>query len=271
MTASLPRWRTGTVTSGGEDIYYEVTGDDDAPAIVLTHGAGGSHAVWYQQVPAFAAAGYRVVTWDCRGFGRSSFRSEVHGTAAVVADLGAVMDACAIDAAHHVGQSMGGWWVAAFALEQDERVRSLALTNTVGGLWTDALKKHFRSWARAFAADGPRLGVHPAIGIDFTHREPARAFLYQQLNTFHEPPMDRVMPALWRTEIAHADLDALGIAILVLTGANDDLFPAALVAESAAQLANAIVVELPDVGHSSYWETPDAYNATVLQFLGPAR
>jgi hypothetical protein len=31
-----PRWRTGTVASGGESIYFEVTGDDDAPTILLT-------------------------------------------------------------------------------------------------------------------------------------------------------------------------------------------------------------------------------------------
>ena len=51
------RWRTGTVACGGETIYYEVTGDAGAPAVLLTHGAGGSHAVWFQQVPALAAAG----------------------------------------------------------------------------------------------------------------------------------------------------------------------------------------------------------------------
>ena len=54
---TMPRWQTGTVDSFGEQIYYEVTGADDAPAIVLTHGAGGSHAAWYQQVPVLADAG----------------------------------------------------------------------------------------------------------------------------------------------------------------------------------------------------------------------
>ena len=44
-------WRTATVASGGETIYYEVTGADYAPAVVLTHGAGGSHAAWFQCRP----------------------------------------------------------------------------------------------------------------------------------------------------------------------------------------------------------------------------
>jgi pimeloyl-ACP methyl ester carboxylesterase len=264
---TLPRWETSAVDSGGESIYYETTGEPDGPAIVLTHGAGGSHAVWYQQVPVLADAGYRVVTWDCRGFGRSTFRTGTHGTAAAVADIAAVMDACGIGTAHHVGQSMGGWWVASFALAHPERVHACALTNTVAGLWTDALKLHFRTWATEFTGEEPLLGVHPAIGTKFTETEPARAFLYQQLNTFHTPPMDHVVPALWRTELSHADLDATGIPILVVTGTDDGLFPAKLVTESAAQLQNATVVELPDVGHSAYFEQPDAFNAAVLDFF----
>ena len=75
----MTRWHTGTVASGGETIYYEEIGESGAPTILLTHGAGGSHAIWFQQVPALAAAGYRVVTWDCRGFGKSTFDSGVHG------------------------------------------------------------------------------------------------------------------------------------------------------------------------------------------------
>src|SRR5438093_1185525 len=109
-------WRTATVDSGGETIYFEVTGSDDAPVVVLTHGAGGSHAAWFQQVPVLAAAGYRVVTWDARGFGRSTFVTGVHGTDASVEDLSTVLDAERIDRVHLVGQSMGGWWVTAFAL-----------------------------------------------------------------------------------------------------------------------------------------------------------
>src|SRR4051812_25377366 len=84
-------WRTGTVASQGERIYYEDIGALDAPAFMLTHGAGGSHAGWFQQVPALAQAGFRVITWDCRGFGNSTFTTGVHGSEAAVADMLAVL------------------------------------------------------------------------------------------------------------------------------------------------------------------------------------
>ncbi|GIU89197.1 MAG: non-heme bromoperoxidase BpoC [Acidimicrobiia bacterium] len=270
MAGPLPHWRSGTVGSGGEDVYFEVTGDDGAPAVVLTHGAGGSHAAWYQQVPALAAAGYRVVTWDSRGFGRSSYRTGVHGPDAAAADLAAVMDELGIVEAHHVGQSMGGWWVTAFALAHPTRVRSLTLSNTVAGCWTDALRDHFRHWAGDFTAGESRLGIHPAIGRDLVARDPAKAFLYQQLNTFHAPPMTEIVVALWRMRIEPEQLGALRVPVLVVTGADDGLFPPALVRAGLSRIDGARVVELPGAGHSPYFERPDEYNAVLLDFLGPA-
>jgi 3-oxoadipate enol-lactonase len=265
-------WRTATVVSGGETIYYEVTGADDAPAVVLTHGAGGSHAAWFQQVPPLADAGYRVVTWDSRGFGRSTFATGVIGTEAAVDDLVAVLDVIGSERVDLVGQSMGGWWATAFALAQPQRLRSLTLSNTVGGLWTDALAEHFANFvAGAAGADESRLGVHSALGPTFVARDPAHAFLYQQLNTFHAPPMAAVGRVLASARVEHAALDALGIPILVITGTDDALFPAPLVTESASRLANATVVEIRDAGHSPYFERPEEYNAALLRFLADQR
>ena len=260
-------WRTATVASGGETIYYEVTGADDAPVVVLTHGAGGSHAAWFQQVPVLAAAGYRVVTWDSRGFGNSTFTTGVLGADAAVADITAILAHAGIERVHLVGQSMGGWWATAFALAQPQRLSSLTLSNTVAGLWTDALFAHFTNVAASTRPDEGRLGVHSALGPSFLTRDPARAFLYQQLNTFHSPPMGAVVKSLTGGRVEHATLDALGIRILVITGTDDALFPAPLIRESASRLANATIVEIGDAGHSPYFERPAKYNAALLQFL----
>jgi 3-oxoadipate enol-lactonase len=261
------RWRTATVDSDGETIYFEVTGEPDAPTVVLTHGAGGSHAVWFQQVPTLADAGYRVVTWDSRGFGRSTFVTDRLGTAEAVGDLDRVLDAAGIDDVHLVGQSMGGWWVTAFATARPGRLRSLALSNTVGGLWTDALLQHFATYVASAVPDDAVLGFHSAISPSLSRRDPARAFLYQQLNTFHSPPLRAVAHALAGTHVEHAAIDALDIPILVITGTDDPLFPAALVADSARRLARAEVDEIGDAGHSPYFERPDEYNAALLRHL----
>lgn len=257
-------WHPGRVASAGEDIYFEVFGDDGLPTVMLTHGAGGNHAVWFQQLPALTAAGYRVITWDTRGFGNSTYRTGVHGADAAVADMRAILDETASDAAHLVGQSMGGWWATAFTIAHPERVGSLTLCNTVGALWTDALEARFRSLPGGADDEGRRIGRHPALG---RNTDPVRAFLYEQLNTFAEPPLADVVHALASTRVAHADLDATGIPVLVITGSDDELFPPNLVLDGARRLSHARAVEIAGAGHSAYFEHPEEFNTTLLSFL----
>src|SRR5262245_1918863 len=98
----------GFTESEGERIYWECVGTGE-PALVLCHGAGGNHAVWYQQVPVFARH-RRVITWDHRGFGRSSAHAGPTRPELGVRDLAAVLAAAgATGAIDLVGQSMGGW------------------------------------------------------------------------------------------------------------------------------------------------------------------
>jgi pimeloyl-ACP methyl ester carboxylesterase len=277
--ATLPRWRTGTVESGGEDIYYEVVeAGTPQTTVVLTHGAGGSHAVWYQQVAALAGT-HRVITWDARGFGNSTYRTGTHGVDVSADDLAAVLEATGTTHAHVVGQSMGGWFVTAFALAHPECVRSLTLTNTIGGLWTEALDEHFADYvgraeadARARAVrgeDGTRIGRHPAVGDGHTGADLAHAFLYQQLNTFHSPPAMDVLPALVTTRVAHDDVRALGAPLLVVTGTDDPIFPPELVRD-CAQRIGAEIVEIEGAGHSPYWERPAEFNAALTSFVARA-
>jgi 3-oxoadipate enol-lactonase len=264
-----PEWRTSRLDHDGESLYYEVTGDPAARTVVLTHGAGGTHASWFQQVPALAAAGYRVVTWDSRGFGNSTCRSGVVGADVAAGDLAAILDAVGVGdtPVDLVGQSMGGWWVSAFTIAHPLRVRSLTLANTIGGLFTPDLHAHFRSLLKAGAADVPRLGRHSAISSTLATRDPALAFLYQQLDSFHEPPFPAVMRALTGWEVSHAQMNATGVPILVVTSPEDQLFPAALIRAGAALLDDARVVEIAGAGHSSYFERAPEFNTALLAYL----
>ena len=261
-------WRTATVESGGESIYYEVTGAADAPAVVLTHGVGGSHAAWFQQVPALADVGYRVVTWDSRGFGRSTFSTGVLGSDAAVADLVARArrdrhrpraPRRAVDG-RLVGNGVRGRPSATAAVAHAVEHGRRTLDRRAGRTLRDFV-------AGAAAADDSRLGVHSALGTSFVTRDPARAFLYQQLNTFHDPPMGAIGRTLAGARVEHAALDATGIPILVITGTDDVLFPAPLVIDTASRLADVRIVEIADAGHSPYFERPDEYNAELLRFL----
>jgi 3-oxoadipate enol-lactonase len=268
------RWTRGRVARDGEDIYWELidaaAGDDHRPVVVLSHGAGGSHAAWYQQVPALAPR-YRVLTWDSRGFGNSTNRADAPGAEAAAADLAAVLDPLGIERAHLVGQSMGGWHISAFAVAHPGRVLSLTYADTVGGLWTPELRHAFQQFQTGGGLTGGAdevvtLGGHRALWSGTAERDPAHAFLYQQLGSFFDPPMRRLGDTIAWT-VSHDDIAALAVPVLFIAGVHDHIFPAALLAASAARIPGARYAEIAAAGHSPYFEQPGPWNQALLDFL----
>ena len=258
--------RTGAVDHDGESLYYEVSGEGGIP-LVLSHGAGGNHAVWFQQVAPFAS-GRCVVTWDHRGFGRSTDRAGRSGPQVAVGDLLAVLDHLGIHGADLVGQSMGGWTVVGAALASPALARSLVLADTTGGFTSPEIAAGFTDPGRpSFAGDGG-LGIHPALGAPFSSREPARAHLYQMLGHMGGPDLDAIFPRLMAVSHSAADAARLTMPVLCIVGELDALIPPACVEALGALLPDARVVQLPGAGHSPYFEVPEAWNAAVAGFLG---
>ncbi len=261
MIPGIIRWTTGTCSSGGEDICYEVSGSGPE-SVVLGHGLGGNHAVWFQQVPVFAEH-FRVVTWDQRGFGKSSNRAGAAGPPTAVADLHALLDHLSIERAHLVGQSMGGWCVVGFVLRSPDRVRSLVVADSTGGIVNDEIVRALTSAERRPVRDGV-LGSHPAVGDGLA---PDKAFLYQQIGSFRGNVADADMiAALLSTRYPLEDIAELDVPALCVVGSADDLIPPAAVRE-VASLLGAEFREIADAGHSPYFEQPEAWNNVVLDFL----
>ena len=112
------------IERGSGVLYYEdapppSVDPSEAPVAVLAHGAGGNAAIWWQQIPALRDAGYRVITFDHRGFGRSTA-----GTAELNEfpdDLLAILEREQIERFSLVCQSMGGWTGMQTALRVPER------------------------------------------------------------------------------------------------------------------------------------------------------
>jgi pimeloyl-ACP methyl ester carboxylesterase len=258
---------SGFLERDGERIYFESTGE--GPPLVLTHGAGGNHAVWFEQVPHFARA-RRVVLWDQRGFGRSSARGGPNTPARATADLAALLDRLGIARADLVGQSMGGWAVLGLALSQPARVRSLVLADTPGGIDTPELRASWANLAKGGGFATNELGRHPAVARDFFDRHPERAVLYQQLGGFGEPRLADVLPSLVATRHDAAALARLACPVLLIVGETDDLFSPAVIHASAKQLplaCRARVATIPRAGHSPYFEEPAEWNRVVGEFL----
>jgi len=102
----------GKENSGTIDLYYEDQGT--GPPVVLIHGWPLSGASWERQVTALLAAGYRVITYDRRGFGKSSRPASGYDYDVLADDLKKVITKLDLHDAALVGFSMGGGEVARY-------------------------------------------------------------------------------------------------------------------------------------------------------------
>jgi 3-oxoadipate enol-lactonase len=270
MNNSLNRSRGpfGFVISDDERIYYETYGQGDA--IVFTHGFGGNHAIWYQQVPEFARY-FRVVTWDQRGFGKSSNEANRAGPGAAISDLGLLLDHLDIDRAHLVGQSMGGSVALGLALQNPERVGKLILGDTNAGVSTPRVEEALDDLERK-AKDSPDptglpIGRHPALGKRLANANIAQAFLYEQIGGMAENPPKNILSLFRKTSYPHEKLKTFEIPTLFIVGSEDPIFPPEIVREVASIIPGSRMTIIPGTGHSPYFEDPRRWNEAVLKFL----
>lgn len=253
----------GFLSRDGDEVYFETAGAPGAPAVVLGHGAGGNHAIWFQQVAVFARD-YRVVTWDQRGFGLSTNNQGLANPRTAAADLLAVLDHLGIERAHVVGQSMGGWAAMGLALEHGDRVRSLVLADTIGGIPVEGW------WKAQPTSQRDGLFDHPALANEFCVRRPERAHLYLQIGGLRRDPHEDpalLLRTLGDVTFTDAQLSELRIPTLFIVGSADELFAPATIAAAAARVPGARVETIAGAGHSPYFETPEAWNSLVLGFI----
>jgi pimeloyl-ACP methyl ester carboxylesterase len=251
------------IAADGEQIWYETAGSGSD--LILSHGLGGNAAVWYQQVPYFAQH-YRVITWDQRGFGRSGNARGNHGPESAISDLIMLMDQLGVEKADLVGQSMGGWVTMGTALAAPDRVRSIVLACTTGGIPVDLTAPE------SPLVSGPRqtraLGEHPAVGGRLQSLDMARAYLYQALGSFgHRPPDHEFFRILKDYTFDPVALAAFTGRALLIAGELDELMTPERIRAAAEYLTDATVVELSDRGHSPYFEDPQPWNDVVAKFL----
>jgi non-heme chloroperoxidase len=101
----MPYVNVGTENSGAIELYYEDHGS--GPPVVLIHGYPLSSRAWDKQVPVLLDMGCRVITYDRRGFGKSSQPVTGYDYDTFAADLNALMEKLDLREAVLVGHSMG--------------------------------------------------------------------------------------------------------------------------------------------------------------------
>ena len=247
----------------GIDLHFQCYGEGET--IVFAHGAGGNLLSWWQQIPFFSQR-YQCVTFDHRGFGHSLDVPEGPGAASFVDDLRGLMDHLGVESAHLVAQSMGGRTMLGFAVKHPQRVKSLVMADTVGGMNVPEVVAEQRNWAATHTASG-EIGFR-AVSPLFVQRSPNLANLYLQISRTNPP---RHTPPGGMPDGPHPDeLAGMKIPTLFFVGEDDQISPPQVIAAGAKAIAGSKLLRVPEAGHSVYFEKPDIFNFEVLRFIESA-
>jgi pimeloyl-ACP methyl ester carboxylesterase len=138
------------IEANGISLYVEEHGEG-VPVLML-HGWPDSARLWRHQVPVLAGHGYRVITPDLRGFGRSEQPGEVrsYGLRNVVGDITGLLDALEVPAAHVVGHDWGAAVAWLTAIMRPDRVRTLTAISSPHPLAPPTIRQYEMAWFQLF-------------------------------------------------------------------------------------------------------------------------
>lgn len=244
------------LATAGAEIYWQTHGE--GPAVVLAHGIGGNHAIWYRQIDALARSN-RVITFDHRGFGLSR-DLDGRGRDAFVDDLAALLDHLGETRVALVGQSMGAGTCIGFAHRAPDRVAALAICDSLHGIAENAAVKAIMDTARQSA--GALSQIERVLGAGAPRDV---ATLYSQIASFNA--VDRHSLSGRFEARPAAELGGRGFPILFLCGVDDVIFPIEAVRLVQSEVAGSFLVEVNDAGHSAFLEAPVQFNDTILSLL----
>jgi len=249
---------------GSRQLWYRDSGGAGVP-IVLLHARTGSTLAWERQVPAFVARGYRVITYDRLGSGRSRLAADAApGTAAD--DLQALTTQLGLTRFHLVGTAAGGIVALDYAVSFPQRVRGLVVANSIGGVQDEdylALGRRLRP--------SPQFDQLPPefreVGPSYRAGDPAGTARWIEIEHASRPQVPGTAPQSGRNRMTFALLESLRVPTLLVTGGADLYAPPPVMRMFAARIRGAETVVFPEAGHSSYWEDAEGFNRAVLAFL----
>jgi len=276
----MPFINVGKENSGSIDLYYEDHGS--GKPVVLIHGYPLSGASWEKQVPGLIASGHRVITYDRRGFGKSSQPTTGYDYDTFAEDLRKLVTTLELREFALVGFSMGGGEVARYLGKYGSQgVRKAVFLSSV----PPYLLK---------AADNPE-GVDLSVfqGIEKAVAADRYAFFTDFFKNFYNTDLllgkrvsDQAVHASWNLAAGASatasvacvrtwytdfrkDLARIDIPTLVMHGDADRILPITASGLRTAKLIKGARLVVVEGGpHAINWTHADKVNPELLDFLG---
>src|SRR5437899_2207155 len=276
----MPHIAVGKENSGDIQLYYEDHGSGDP--VVLIHGYPLSGASWEKQVPVLLEAGHRVITYDRRGFGKSSQPTTGYNYNTFAEDLHKVVIRLKLKNFALVGFSMGGGEVARYIGKYGSKGVSKAVI--IGGIPPYLLKTN----DNADGVDGSVFeGIQKAITAD------RYAFFTEFFKNFYNTDVflgkrvsEQVVQASWNVAASasaiaslacvptwHEDfrenLARIDVPTLVIQGDADRILPITATGLRTAKLIKGSrLVVVKDGPHCITWTHAEEVNAALVSFFG---
>ena len=252
--AALPGVRLWVVDTGGAGV-----------PVVLLHPNTSTVEIWQPQIAALSDAGYRVVAFDRRGWGKSVPAPETGPQPGSIAgDLDALVEHLKLDNFHLVGVAGGGFIALDYAAWRPQRLRSLIVGASTGAIADREVADFI---ARIAIPDIRKQSAHyREIGASYRGANPDGVKRWIEIDEHARQPGAGFQPQL-RTPNTLAKIATIPTPTLVIAADADLLAPPALMRLWARYLQNHEWAAIPDAGHAMAWERPGTFNDIVLDFL----
>ena len=220
-----------TVPSGayadlpGVKLWFTDTGGAGVP-IVLLHPNTGTVEIWQPQIAAFAAAGYRVIAFDRKGWGKS-VADPASGAqpGSIAGDLDALADHLKLDKFHLLGVAGGGFIALDYAAWRPEKIRSLIVGASTGSFEDKEIADFI---ARIAIPEIRKQSAHyREIGASYRGANPEGTRRWIEIDEHARQPGAGFQPQL-RTPNTLAKIAAITAPTLVIAADADLLAPPAL-------------------------------------------
>ena len=242
--------------------------------VVFIHGIGASLYSWRHQLTPVVGAGYRVITFDNRGFGFSDKPAHGYHNADYAHLVVSLLDSLGIASAVLVGHSMGGAIAAEVALAHPDRVRGLVLIDATGyGMrWPGVLKLARLPFLGAVTTTFRDRWITGRI-VRSTFADPAKV-TETDVDQYYAPVADPNYGRALRGVLREFRFDSLGGRLgslqtptLILWGDADRWISIGDGSRFARELPRSEFVIVSHAGHNAMEESPEQVNRLLLDFL----
>lgn len=251
------------IAANGTQLFYDLTGPEDAPVVAFSNSIGTTIEMWDAQASALAGR-YRVLRYDTRGHARSPVVDQPITIGTLANDLAGLLDALGIARAHVVGLSLGGMTAQALAAARPDRVHGLVLMATSAYLP--------QGWAER-AALVREQGMGAIVDAVMT-RWFTPAYRHAPLAEALRERFRQIDPggyAVCCGAIGAMDLRPSNASVraptLIIAGADDPATPPAMSEDIRSRIPDAELTVLPRAAHILAIERADRVNRLLSGFL----